>query len=101
MFVVTNRLYIAPDWVQRFEDRFRNRVGKIDTQDGFVRMQVLKPSKPDDPYLVMTSWRDAVAFRAWVGSDDFKQAHQNPLPKDAYSQEGKMEQHEVVIQTES
>ena len=100
MFVVTNRLYIAPNWAGRFEDKFQQRIGKIDQQDGFVRMQVLKPVKPDDPYLVMTTWRDQSAFKGWVGSEDFREAHKNPLPKNAYSQEGRMEQHEVIIQTQ-
>ena len=100
MFVVTNRLYIEPDWAERFEERFRQRIGKINKQDGFVRMQVLKPAKRVDSYQVVTTWRDQSAFKGWVGSEDFEEAHQNPLPKDAYSREGNMEQHEVIIHTE-
>jgi hypothetical protein len=31
------------------------------------------------PYVVLTTWKDQQAFQDWVGSEDFKVAHQNPL----------------------
>jgi hypothetical protein len=33
-------------------------------------------------------------------SDDFKAAHRNPLPKDAYAGEGRLEAFEVIISAE-
>ena len=101
MFVVANRVPVAPDWQDEFETRFRNRAGQIDKQAGFVRLEILRPSSPDTPYVVYTAWENEAAFRAWVGSEDFKAAHANPLPKEAFAGESKMEQYEVVVSTAS
>ncbi|MES9943261.1 MAG: antibiotic biosynthesis monooxygenase [Candidatus Thiodiazotropha sp. 6PLUC2] len=101
MFIVANRVPVAEDYREMFEARFQARSGQIEKQAGFVRMQVLKPSGPETPYVVLTSWQDKAAFENWVGSEDFKQAHANPMPKEAFDGEGAIEMHEVIIQAES
>ncbi|MCU7843013.1 MAG: antibiotic biosynthesis monooxygenase [Candidatus Thiodiazotropha sp. (ex Monitilora ramsayi)] len=100
MFIVANRVPVAAGFTEQFETRFRNRAGQIEKQPGFVRMQVLKPAKPGLPYVVMTSWKDRAAFEAWVGSEDFRAAHADPMPKEAFNGEGGIEMHEVIITTE-
>ncbi len=97
MYVVTNRIPVASDYYQQFEQRFQRRAGQIDKQPGFVRMEILRPQDADSPYLVMTHWLNKQAFETRVGSEDFKLAHQNPLPKDAFIGPSRMEQHEVAI----
>jgi len=97
MFVVANRVPVAPGWEETFEERFRQRAGQIDKQPGFLRMQILKPVSDDSPYVVLTTWQDNTSFEAWVGSEDFKLAHSNPMPKEAFDGEGKLEMHEVII----
>jgi len=101
MFVVTNRVFVHPDWQGEFEQRFQKRSGQIDKQPGFKRMQILKPVADDTPYVVYTEWNDEAAFRNWVGSDDFKLAHQNPMPEEAFTQKGGLEQHSVIISAEA
>lgn len=100
MYIVTNRIPVAEGYEEMFEERFRNRAGQIDKQPGFVRMQVLKPDSPDTPYLVQTTWESKDAFEGWVGSEDFKVAHSNPMPKEAFDGEGKIEMFEVLIAAE-
>ncbi|MGD9299655.1 MAG: antibiotic biosynthesis monooxygenase [Thiohalocapsa sp.] len=97
MYVVTNRVPVAPDWHDQFEDRFRRRAGQVEQQPGFVRMEVMRPQTEDTPYVVQTVWEDRAAFDAWVKSEDFKAAHANPLPKDAFAGEGRLEAFEVII----
>ncbi len=97
MYVVTNRVPVNPKWAAKFEQRFRNRAGRIDAQPGLVGMQILRPVSENAPYVVSTSWESETAFRNWVGSDDFKAAHANPLPAEAFDGESKMEQHEVIV----
>ena len=75
MLVVTNRIPVAEGHEADFEERFRNRVGQIDQQPGFVSMQILRPDDDDSPYVVLTAWQDKAAFESWVGSDDFRLAH--------------------------
>jgi heme-degrading monooxygenase HmoA len=97
MFVVTNRIPVAPGWEEQFETRFRNRAHAIGKQAGFVRMEVLRPVSKDTPYAVVTVWEDQPAFQAWIASEDFRDAHRNPLPKDAFTGDGRLEQHELVV----
>ena len=97
MHVVTNRVYVHPDWHEEFEKRFRARAGKIESQPGFRRMNILKPLSDDTPYIVYTEWESEEDFRQWVGSEDFKAAHRNPLPEEAFSKKGALEQHQIII----
>ena len=97
MHVVTNRVFVEPDWCEEFENRFQKRAGQIDKQPGFVRMQILRPASTGAPYIVYTEWKDEQAFNNWVGSDDFKLAHQNPMPEEAFSQKGGLEQHTLIV----
>jgi len=101
MYIVANRVPVALSWRERFEERFRTRAGQIDQQPGFVRLQVLRPADVTSPYVVLTIWRDKAAFEAWVGSEDFRLAHQHPLPQEAYTGEGRLEQHDVVLEAEA
>ena len=101
IFVVANRVFLKPEFNDEFEKRFRERAGQIDKQIGFVSMQVLKPTSENTPYVILTHWQDEQAFKNWVGSDDFKIAHQNPMNKDAFLDGGGLEQFEVIISAES
>lgn len=100
-FIVANRVFLKPEFNDEFEKRFKARAGQIDKQDGFVSMQVLKPTTDNTPYVVLTQWVDEQAFKNWVGSDDFKIAHQNPMSKDAFLDGGGLEQFEVIISAAS
>lgn len=101
MYVVANRVPVAPAWQEEFEERFRTRAGQIDKQEGFVSMQVLRPADDDSPYVILTTWQDEAAFNNWVGSPDFRLAHQNPMPKEAFSGDGRIEKHDIIISATS
>lgn len=101
MFAVMNRVPVAADWQEAFEERFRQRAGQVEKNPGFIRMQIMKPITAGAPYIVSTVWESKAAFEAWVGSEDFKAAHSNPLPKEAYNGESKMEQYDLVITAEA
>lgn len=101
MYVVMNRVPVAAGWGDAFEERFRKRAGQVEKNPGFVRMHVMKPVTPNTSYVVSTVWESKAAFEAWVGSEDFKTAHSNPLPREAYDGEGKMEQFEIVVAAEA
>lgn len=96
-YVVANRVFVKQQYCEEFEQRFKNRAGQINQQPGFVLMEVLKPQSEDTPYVVLTHWQDEQAFRDWIGSDDFKLAHQNPMAKDAFLEGGGIEKYEVVV----
>ncbi len=96
-YVVANRVFVKAQYCAEFEQRFARRAGQIDQQPGFLRMQILKPRSDKTPYVVLTHWRDEQAFRTWIGSEDFRLAHENPMPEDAFGEGGGLEQYEVII----
>ncbi len=96
-YVVANRVPVKPAWREAFEERFRQRAGEVEKQPGFVRMEVLRPTEENGFYVVLTHWKDQAAFEQWVASDDFRTAHQNPLPREAFGEGGSLERHEVII----
>jgi len=96
-YVVANRVFVKPEYCQEFEQRFQQRAGQINLQPGFIQMEVLKPRSDFTPYVVLTHWENETAFENWVGSEDFKLAHQNPMPRDSFDDGGGIEQYEVVV----
>ena len=100
MYVVMNRVMVNSDWADKFVERFAKRKGQIDKEPGFVSMQVLKPEESGTPFVVFTSWQDKASFKQWVNSDDFKLAHQNPMPTEAFSEGGGLETFDVVVSSE-
>ena len=98
MIAVANRIFVHPDYAEAFEARFRERAGLVDEMPGFVFNQVLRPSNPDDPYVVMTYWESHEQFKAWTESEAFRQGHakSGSLPKEAFTGRNKLEIHQVI-----
>ena len=100
-YVVANRVPVHAEFRAAFEERFRQRAGEVERQPGFVRMEILRPEDPEGYYVVLTHWESKEAFNQWVGSDDFKAAHRNPMPAEAFRGPGALERHEVIISAEA
>jgi heme-degrading monooxygenase HmoA len=99
MITTMNRIFVNPDYAEQFEENFRNRAGLVDRMDGFISNQLLRPSTPGDPYIVLTLWETRSQFEAWVRSPEFAQGHarSGSLPREAYSAPNKLELHEVIL----
>ncbi|MEM7209428.1 MAG: antibiotic biosynthesis monooxygenase [Pseudomonadota bacterium] len=100
-YVVANRVFVKDAFRDEFEQRFKKRAGEIDKQPGFERMEILQPRSKKTPYVVLTYWQDEKAFQSWVRSDDFKVAHANPMPKEAFDEGGGLEQYSIIISASS
>ena len=72
MITVANRIYVASEYREAFEERFRNRARLIDGMPGFISNQVLRPVNDDDPYVVFTLWESRKDFENWVESEEFR-----------------------------
>ncbi|MCE5387923.1 MAG: antibiotic biosynthesis monooxygenase [Acidithiobacillus sp.] len=96
-YVVANRVPVKKEFREQFEERFRHRAGEVEKQPGFVRMEILRPVADEGVYVVLTHWQNREAFQNWMKSEDFQEAHRNPLPKEAFGEGGGLEQHEVII----
>lgn len=102
MFVIMNRLPVNPKFADAFEERFTSRAREVDKMKGFIRNQVLRPTKAEDPYIVLTMWESEADFNAWVESDAFKKGHarSGTLPPETFLGHGKLEGFEVILDTE-
>lgn len=103
MISVMNRIPVNPDYAQDFEQRFSDRAALVDGMDGFVAFRLLRPSKPTDPYIVMTFWETKAHFEAWTRSAEFKEGHARAgrLPHDAFLGHPKIEVMEIIQEAEA
>jgi heme oxygenase (mycobilin-producing) len=99
MITVANRIFVAPEYAEAFEERFRARARLVDGMPGFICNQVLRPCREGDPYVVLTFWESRAHFDGWVNSDAFKEGHarSGTLPKEAFTEPNKLEIHEVFL----
>jgi len=74
-FVAINTIQVRSDYVPRFEELFRSRAHAIDRMPGFLSMNVLRPSSPGEPYLVVSHWSSKEAFESWTHSPEFLEGH--------------------------
>ena len=99
MITVANRIFVAPEYAEAFEERFRTRPGLVDSMPGFILNQVLRPTQEGDPYVVFTVWESRADFEAWTQSEAFAQVHARAgtIPKEAFAAPSKLEIHEVIL----
>lgn len=74
-FVAVNYIDCTPEYRERFEELFGTRAKQIDTMPGFVDMQVLRPSKEGDSYLIVSHWESEDSFKNWTKSETFIEGH--------------------------
>ena len=75
MFVAINYITCSEGYRERFEQLFATRAGAIDTMEGFRNMKVLRPSKENEEYLIVSEWDSEAAFKGWTKSEAFIEGH--------------------------
>jgi len=75
MFVAINYITCTEEYRERFEELFQSRARAIDKMPGFQRMQVLRPKKDGDDYLIVSEWDDESSFKVWTKSEAFEAGH--------------------------
>lgn len=101
MIVTCNRIPVNPEHADAFEQTFADRASLVDGMPGFVAFQLLRPTTPDAPYIVMTFWESKEHFDAWTNSDSFKKGHakSGTLPEGTFTGHPTLELHEVIQST--
>lgn len=74
-FVAVNYIDCKLFYKERFEELFGSRAKQIDAMPGFVDMQVLRPSKEGNEYLIVSHWENEESFKAWTKSETFLEGH--------------------------
>jgi len=66
MLVVSNRFHVVEEHVDEFEERFRNRMGEVESMDGFVKFEFHRPVDhghiDTDTHAAVTYWEPMDAF---------------------------------------
>ncbi|MBC8039938.1 MAG: antibiotic biosynthesis monooxygenase [Opitutaceae bacterium] len=79
-FVALSKFVVANDKTAEVKEAFRQRPHLVDTQPGFVRMEVFSPlDRPEEIWLV-TYWTDAASFDLWHHSHLYHDSHKG-IPK--------------------
>lgn len=101
MIVTTNRIPVNPEYADAFEQSFKDRASLVDGMAGFIAFQLLRPTSPGDPYIVMTFWESQAHFDAWTTSDTFKEGHarSGTLPEGTFTGRPTLELYEVIQNT--
>jgi heme-degrading monooxygenase HmoA len=99
MFVVMNRFFVKPEYAAQFEARIQNRPRLVEQQPGFIRVQLLQPTTPTDPYIVLTFWQSQADFAAWVNAETFTAAHagSRTLSGDIFVRPNQVESFSVIL----
>lgn len=96
MIVVVNRIPVAEGHESAFEELFARRAGMVEKAPGFVRFELLRPTR-GDYYQVVTHWTDEEAYIAWTSSDAFRQGHGQTRPAaDMFRGQNVLEQYDVI-----
>src|SRR5689334_17815047 len=101
MIIVANRMFVAPEYAEEFEARFRGRARLVDRMPGFIWNVGLRPCGEGDPYVVLTFWESHAHFKDWLNSDAFKEGHARLATwrarKEAFTQPSTLEIHNVFL----
>jgi heme-degrading monooxygenase HmoA len=74
-FVVASELAVDPVGAGALEGAFRQRLGEVEHNPGFQRLEVWRDHKTDGAYLMVTWWDDEQAFRSYMRSQAHKTSH--------------------------
>lgn len=50
----------------KLEERFAARKGTVEQTPGFISFQLLRPTKGEHRYFVVTEWESEEAFQSWA-----------------------------------
>ncbi len=71
-----NAISVPEGGGDELEDRFKNRLGAVDEQPGFLGFELLRPTGDNERrWFVVTRWESADAFDTWVASESFGHGH--------------------------
>ena len=74
--VKINALTVPVGQEEELERRFAARQHAVDNQPGFEGFQLLRPTRGEDRYFVVTQWQDEQSYQAWREQDTH--AHDRP-----------------------
>lgn len=96
--VKINAISVPEGAGEELERRFSARKHAIDSQPGFEGFQLLRPTKGEDRYFVVTRWADEAAYQAWwEGAGKAAHGSADEAPKKPVSQKAELLEFDVVL----
>lgn len=80
MFVALSKFVVANELTASVIEAFKNRPHLVDSEPGFVRLEVLCPEDEPREIWLLTHWQDEGSFRAWHRGHNYHNAHRG-MPK--------------------
>lgn len=74
-FVTVSGIAVPDTGAAELEAAMRNRIGLVDNEAGFQRLEVWRPVRPGDPYRMVTWWDDPAAFQQYMRSAAHDASH--------------------------
>jgi heme-degrading monooxygenase HmoA len=86
MYIVQNRIEVPAEGAAEFERGFvANMRATLSGVPGLRRSALLRPTKPEQPYVAAMEFDSADDFMAWMRSDAFRAAHANAKAPGAHA----------------
>ncbi len=80
MFLAISKFRVKNGISDAVRDAFINRPHLVEQIDGFIDMEVYRPTDDETEFWLLTRWQNKQQFLAWHHSDAHKQSHQG-IPK--------------------
>ena len=75
MYVSMSHLRVDAGRAGELVEAFRNRIGLVDSADGFVDLEVWQADGDPCELIMVSRWRDRDAFKRYMKSDDHRRSH--------------------------
>lgn len=79
-FVAVSRFKVRNGMSRDVLEAFLQRPGLVDSANGFLRMEVMRPTGDPDEFWLFTWWRSEDDFRTWHRSHQYRESHAG-IPK--------------------
>jgi heme-degrading monooxygenase HmoA len=80
VFVALSRFTIRNDMAEEVRHAFKMRPHLVDSEQGFLGMQVMSPVENAAEIWLVTRWTDEQSYRTWHRSHSYHQSHSG-IPK--------------------
>jgi heme oxygenase (mycobilin-producing) len=75
MYVSMSRLRVETERSDDLVAAFHNRIGLVESHDGFIDLQVWRSDRDRSEVLMVSRWSDREAFTAYMRSADHRVSH--------------------------
>ena len=80
-FAVFNHIPVSDEGRPLFEYHFKNFIGEIENEPGFIAIRVLRPLS-GDTYVIFTLWENDRFYKSWKTFNSFEHVHSNKVEKE-------------------